>query len=159
MRVLGGEPARQADIFNLRFYLHRCWGESKIRRGNGLTLWGEELFLSRHCSVGIVFSFWREWSDSRALGGRDGCAAQDLPHAIAHSGQAGNAHALLSQMDSRRARADRSDHGFDRPEIYRDRKDAEMEARSARRFYFSRGSSRGRERSRREPRLRFTRII
>src|SRR5208282_697756 len=159
MRVLGGEPACQAVIFNLRFYLHRCGGESKIRRGNGLTLWGEELFLSRHCSVVIVFSFWGEWSDSRALGGRVGSAAQDFPHAIAHSGQDGDTHTLLSKMDSRRARADRSDHGFDRPEVYGERKDAEMAARSARRFYFSRGSSRGRERSHRESRLRFTRVV
>src|ERR1039457_2382346 len=124
MRVPGGEPDCQADIFNLRFYLHR-WGESKIRRGNGLTLWGEELFLSRHCSVVVVFSFWGKWSDGRALG----------------------------------ARADRSDHGFDGPEVYGERKDAAMEARSARRFYFSRGSSRGRERSHRESRLRFTRAV
>src|SRR5271157_2931851 len=96
------------------------WGDSSIRRGNGnrLTLWGKQVFLFRNRSVVIVFSSWGKWSDSRALCGRVGSAAQDLPRSIAHSGEARHAHALLSEVDSRRTRADGSDHGFDGPEVY-----------------------------------------
>ncbi len=115
--------------------------------------------MSRNCSVVVVFSFWGKCPDRHAFCGRVGSAAQNLSRAIAHSGKARDAHPLLSEMDSRRARADRSDHGFDRPEIYRQRKDAAMAARSARRLYFSRRSSGGRERSHRESRLCFTRVV
>src|SRR5258708_25191832 len=133
--------------------------DSTIRRGNGLTLWSEELLLARNFSVVVVFSLWSKCSNYRDLCGRVGSAAQNPPCAIAHPRYARDAHALLSKMDSGRARADGSDHGFDRPEVHGQRKDAAMAPRSAGWFYFSRGSSARRDRSCRESRLRFTRVV
>src|ERR1700730_14704427 len=154
----GSESDPQTDILTcgpICFAVH----DSTIRRGNGLKYWGEGKLLSCNLSVVIVSSFWGKWSDRRTLCGRVGSAAQDPARAIAYSGQARDAHALLSKMDSGRARADGSGRRFDRPEVYGEWKDAAMAARSGGRVYFSRGSSGGGERSRRESRLRITGVV
>src|SRR5260370_13085209 len=104
--------------------------DSTIRRGNGLKYWGQGKLLLCNLSVVIVSSFWGKWSDRRALCGRVGSAAQDPPRAIAYSGQARDAHALLSKMDSGRARADGSGHRFNSPEAYGARHDAAIPRRS-----------------------------